>query len=720
MHNSPNPLSVRLSSVKDAAGMYRRVLAMLVEMAGASRGFIATPMRAGGPFQMLSTQGVSLTLLRRFRSFTLLPGSDYTAAVEARRPFLLSVVMTSDLQSESRLDRNLLAELGPVLMLPVYENEELMALVALNIPDSVPVDVGELLVAACRELIPELRRAQLLRALRRSEQHANTMLELLEEGVLLFDPEGNMVRANSAARRIAGVDTDADFPAAFDPRWSLMDTNGFLLPLDVYPVSIAIRQGQSVRDIGAIYMRPDGRQIVVSINATPLTEDQSERGAVVSFIDITTRHHLQSQLRAQALQEPLTGLPNRRALQQLLEHLCNGNADGKTMILLLCIERFKALQDRHGQQVAETLVRNVAQRLQRHLSQRGTVAHLSAHEFAVVMPMPDQAHADQFTHDLIGELTLPYEAAGVDVTSTFEAGYALHPEDGRTPSDLLRHADLAMQHGRQGDAQRWGRFRPDMAATQRRRMLIETHLHSAMHLKQLIVHYQPVVRLLDRRVTSLEALLRWTDPELGVVSPSEFVPVAESAGLIRKLGQYALCESLGQVRRWNTDTARPVSVNVNISASQLHQESFPDLVRQALADTGVPAGHLTLEVTEAVAVSDLPNVTRHLQELKDLGVQIALDDFGTGHSSLAMLTRLPIDVLKLDRLFVQNVHQHPRTQILLSNAVRLGLELGFQVVAEGVELQEELDFLLDCGCTHVQGYLLARPAPPEALTAWDA
>ncbi|GGJ77135.1 putative bifunctional diguanylate cyclase/phosphodiesterase [Deinococcus aquiradiocola] len=712
MHRSSTSSVAPPAQDGDAAATYFRVLDRMVDLSGAVRGLIAAPVRVGGPFEILSSRNVSPGLLQRLRHFTLLPGSELTAAVRTARPFLLSDAMRGELPPGSRLDRTLTAQLGPVLMLPVDVQGELLALVALNVPHGLP-DAAVLadLLNASRDLLPDLRGAQL----QRSELQADTMLEVLEEGVLLFDPAGRMLRANAAARRIAGVERDGDLPGAFDDRWGLMDVHGLPLPMHAYPVASAIRAGQSVRDIEAMYVRPDGRRIVVSINATPLVVDQTGRGAVVSFVDITARHHLQAQLRAQAMQDPLTGLPNRRALQVLLEQLCLQDAQGQTMLLLVCIERFKRISDRHGQQVAETLVQKVARRIQAHLAPNGTVAHLSGHEFVVLHPVRDEGHAEQLTCALLGALALPYEAAGVDVTPTFRAGFVLHPQDGFTPGELLRHADLALQQGRSGLDGHWQRFTPDLAASRHRRDRIETHLQTAIAQERLHVHYQPVTCLQNGRITSLEALLRWTDEELGVVSPAEFIPVAESTGLIRTLGQYVLREALRQVREWNSAATHPVSVNVNVSASQLHHATFPEEVRDALERAGVAAHHLTIEVTEAVAVNDLPNVTRHLQHLKRLGVRVALDDFGTGHSSLAVLNRLPIDILKLDRQFVQGVHLDHTKQVLLRNAVRLGLELGFQVVAEGVEVQPELEFLLGCDCTHVQGFLLARPAPPTAI-----
>ncbi|MBX8465901.1 bifunctional diguanylate cyclase/phosphodiesterase [Deinococcus sp. RIT780] len=725
-----------LEALHDPGQIQQQVLLDILRYAGALGGLIAMTGRDGGPFQVLCTQHVPAAVLNRLPEINLRDGSAFAAAMHGDRPFRLgdthSVPLAADPQA---------GDLSGTLIVPVHDRDGPVALLALYAPHG----LGDAQLAGLqrlgRQVLPALQRAQLLRALRSSEAQAATMLEVLEEGVMLVDLSGRPVQANAAAHRITGLTDLREFPNVFDPAWKLMDPAGFPLPTGAYPAVQALRTGVTVRDTQVLFTRPDGEWIIASLNAIPLLEGGQQAGAVVSFTDVTASYLLQRQLEAQALHDPLTGLPNRRQVTTLLKQLCGERPPPPTAVMILTLHNFPNLLDRIGRQGADRLIQLVAQRLEDAVSDRGVAAHLTEHEFLLLLTRPGPPEpagpellsgpeslvgpespgetdrsddpAGQWAAQLLDRLNGTFDLDGQAVHVTFRLGYALHPEDGRTPAELLRHADLALKHTGHSPAAR--RFEPVMAADVERRLRLEECLQRAVATGTLSVHYQPVMAVPQREIRSLEALLRWQDPVLGTVSPAEFIPVAESSGLINDLGTFVLREALCQAVRWNARRRAPLSVNVNVSVTQFSSGTFPDVVRDALHRTGADPRWLTLEVTEAVAAQDLPSVTRQLHALKALGARIALDDFGTGYSSLALLSQLPIDFLKLDRLLVQGVHLDPRRQVLLRSVVHLGLELGFVVVAEGVELPEELSFVQACGCAHVQGFLLARPQSPQQL-----
>lgn len=694
-----------LEALHDPAQIQQQVLLGILRYAGARGGLIAMTGRDGGTFRVLCAHQVPAALLERFPVITLRAGSAFAAAMQGDRPFRLDGTHT-DLRA---------GDLGETLIVPVHDRDGPAAFVALDAPHRLGDTQLDGLQRLGRQVLPALERARLLRALRSSEAQAATMLEVLEEGVMLVDLAGRPVQANAAAHRITGLTDLQDFPNVLDAAWQLMDPAGFPLPTEAYPAVQALRTGVTVRDTHVLFTRPDGQWIIASLNAIPLLEAGQQAGAVVSFTDVTASYLLQRQLEAQALHDPLTGLPNRRQVTALLEQLCAPRPPQPAAVMILTLHNFPNLLDRLGRQGTGRLLHRVAQELQEIMRERGVAANLTDHEF-LLMFQPDapQEEAGAWAARLLARLNGTLDLDGQAVQVSFRLGYALHPEDGRTPADLLRHADLALKHACAGDGS-VRRFEAVMAADVERRLRLEECLQRALATGTLSVHYQPVVAVPQREIRSLEALLRWQDPLLGTVSPAEFIPVAETSGLIDKLGTFVLREALCQAVRWNAGCAVPLSVNVNVSVTQFSSGTFPDVVRDALNRTGADPRWLTPEVTEAVAAQDLPSVTRQLHTLKALGVRIALDDFGTGYSSLAVLSQLPIDFLKLDRLFVQGVHLDARRQVLLRSVVQLGLELGFVVVAEGVELPEELSFVQACGCAHVQGFLLSRPQPPQQL-----
>ncbi|WP_345455139.1 EAL domain-containing protein [Deinococcus aluminii] len=712
--DSTRQLLLELSRAEDARAVYDITLAEVTRLVGPSRALLAGHTKGSNQLRVLGAQGVDARIIQHFRQFVLGSDTGLGARVAEGRPFWLHHALEEG-RLPDLLAGNLIAGQGEILTVPLHHQGELTALLALSFPGGQrpAEEVLEQLAWLQPHLAQALQRAQLLYALERSEAQGQAILTALDEGVILVDVQGEVVSANPAACRLLALETEQFLQDTFDARWTVTDERGRRLPPEAYPAARVLKTGQTIKDEILHFIGREGQRIWFSVNATPLLEDGVLRGAVVSFIDVTEAYALRQQLEAQAHQDELTGLPNRRTFNRMLEELA---ADRHGAVLLLDLDRFKLVNDTYGHHVGDALLRVVAQRLTWHLDERVLVTWLAGDEYGLILPGVGAVEAEQIAQEIVTLLAQPVSINEIEFQVSACVGLCVSPQDGRTANDLYKHADLALHEAKRQGPGHWCAYTPDLAATYIRRVQVERYLRRALREGQLEVYYQPIVNLAQEEWTSFEALARWNDPVLGWVSPAEFVHVAEEAGLICELGTVVLQCALKQSVEWSRQSGFPVTVSVNVSATQLMRPEFPDLVARLLREADASAEQLTLEVTEAVVVQDVAFVTAQLHALRDLGVRVALDDFGTGFSSLSVLGRLPIDILKVDRAFVQGVHQEPRRQGLLSAVVLLGQRLGITVVAEGVEEQRELDVLQGLGCSHVQGYYFARPQPAQAFS----
>ncbi|MDB5045958.1 MAG: hypothetical protein JWQ08_2008, partial [Deinococcus sp.] len=680
---------VQLGRATEAQAVYRLALQAVAEIAGTTHALLAGPLDSAGTFRVLYAEQIPGHILNEVSQFQAMPESAIGRALAHGLPFWLQdelhALHSPDVTGLP--NRNLLLETGPVLLVPLNHEGQLTALIALNFTGfSEPDDeiLGHLRWLQ-PQLAPALQRAQLLRTLERSERQAQTILRALDEGVLLFDAAGSVVAANPTACQLSGLGLDGlggcelssgvPFPSAFDLSWGLRDPAGHFLPVSEYPAVQAITSGETVRDAVVEFVRPDGQAILVSINAVPLTEDGVFRGAVVSFADVSEAYRMRQQLEQQARQDELTGLPNRRVFNWSLEQLAR-EPQARTAVLLLDIDQFKVVNDTFGHHVGDSLLRAVARRLTEVCGGRGTVVRVAGDEFGILLPVSVETEAGEMASLLIRRLEETLEVSDLEFQISVCVGISITPTEGTTARELYRQADLALHQAKRHGTGHWCLFTPELSATQQRRVLLERRLRAALHTQAFTVHYQPIVDLAQQHATAFEALARWHDSELGSVSPVEFIRVAEESGLIHELGAIVLHCALKQGRTWSNKWQTPVSVSVNVSSTQLMRSDFLEQVTGALEATGAAASSLVLEITEAVVIQDVDLVNSRLQALRDLGIRIALDDFGTGFSSLAVLSILPIDILKVDRLFMKDVAQNPRRQALLGAVITLGQRLG--------------------------------------------
>ncbi len=458
-------------------------------------------------------------------------------------------------------------------------------------------------------------------------------------------------------------------------------------------------------------------------HVTDLRHDRGIRGVVLNARDATERVRLQDELVRQAYHDSLTGLANRSLFRDRLEQaLARSARAGATIaVLILDLDGFKQVNDTLGHDAGDQLLRIVAERLNETVRASDTVARFGGDEFAVLLDGADEALAVGVARRALAGLAEPTAVAGRELPVAASIGIAVHTGEGGG-DDLVRDADVAMYAAKDAGRGRHEVFRTEMARDPAELLGLDSDLRTALARRELAVHYQPEISLSGGEIVGVEALVRWTSPTRGPVGPDVFIPVAEASGLIAALGDLVLREACRQAAEWLHDgIVGPEFVTwVNVSGKQLTMGGVPAAVDRALQSAGLPARNLGLEVTEtAIVLGGAADRARaELQQLHDAGVQVAIDDFGTGFSPLALLRHFPVDMIKVDRSFVQGVERDAKDTAITTNVVALAHALGLVAVAEGIETDGQLAHMRTVGCDIGQGYLFSRPAPAEEMTAF--
>ena len=420
------------------------------------------------------------------------------------------------------------------------------------------------------------------------------------------------------------------------------------------------------------------------------------------------------QLRHLATHDPLTGLPNRVLLDDRLHQaIAHADRDMRAFAVLVCdLDRFKLINDSLGHRAGDELLQEVGRRLSTVVRTADTVARFGGDEFVLIgTSIADADDAAGLASRVMEVLQAPVRIAGIDIHTSPSIGIAMYPDDGTTTQALLARADAAMYSAKQNGRGNFRRYSPGMHAGTEDRVQLESDLHNALSLNQLALYYQPKVDTRTGEVRSAEALIRWLHPTRGVVSPADFIPLAEECGLIGAIGAWVTREACRQARAWQNEGVPPLRVSVNLSASQFRDSGLVDNIRTALVDAGLEARYLEVELTESAVMSDPEQSIAILEQLSAMGVLVSVDDFGTGYSSMSYLRRFPIDKLKIDRVFIDEIVSRPEDASIVRAIVSLAHSLHLKVVAEGVETPAQLDFLKLTGCDEYQGYHFSRPLP---------
>jgi diguanylate cyclase (GGDEF)-like protein len=419
-------------------------------------------------------------------------------------------------------------------------------------------------------------------------------------------------------------------------------------------------------------------------------------------------------LQHMAHHDALTGLLNRLSLKGRLDQaLAAARRDGvRVALLFIDLDRFKVINDTLGHHIGDKLLIEVAARLKDSVRDSDVVARLGGDEFVIMLSdMENSASAAVVAEKLVRNIGDPYRIDGYDLYTTPSIGVAIFPSDGENGDVLMKNADAAMYHAKAAGRNNFQFFDARMNDAALERLKIEHSLRQALAREEFCVHYQPIIEIASGRVSAFEALVRWEHPEMGMVPPGNFIGIAEETGLIQPIGEWVFWTACRQLAEFNTAGFRGLKMCINISAMQLRNGNLPILARGAIEAFGLEPETLVFEITESVAMQKPEETARILQQLSEMGVGLAIDDFGTGYSSLSYLRMFPIDHLKLDRSFVQEIGKGPGSSVICDATIGLAHNLGLKLVAEGVETQAQYDYLQQEGCDLIQGYLFSRPIP---------
>jgi diguanylate cyclase (GGDEF)-like protein/PAS domain S-box-containing protein len=550
-----------------------------------------------------------------------------------------------------------------------------------------------------------------------SEQRFRSLVQNASDVTAILDASGQLRYVSPAAERVWG-----QTPA------SLADQNVFDM---VHPDDTAagqvhfvevVRQSGLTLSTELRLQHADSTWRDFEVVATNLLDQPAVAGVVATYRDVTERKAFERQLRHLAFHDALSQLPNRALfLDRLEQALARAQRHARSVaVLFLDLDNFKMVNDSLGHHAGDALLQEVATRLRTCLRTEDTAARLGGDEFAVLLEeVTDPNEVVAVAERILSALRSPVDIAGRAVTIGVSIGIELSTPADERGDELLRRADLALYRAKADGKGGYAVFDPSLESHALERLELETDLRLALDRQELKLVYQPILRLDDGRIGEVEALLRWHHPRRGIVSPLTFVPIAEATGLIVPIGQWVLEEACRQLRAWRDDypTVPPLVMSVNLSGRQFQNPGLVADVARTLHETSIDPACLKLEITESVLMSDVESAAETCAALKRLGVQLAIDDFGTGYSSLAQLKRLPFDTLKIDRAFVDGLGRDEQDIAIVNSVVNLAKTLNLSVTAEGIETAVQEAHLRSVGCERGQGYLFARPLPPETMAA---
>lgn len=559
-----------------------------------------------------------------------------------------------------------------------------------------------------QELQHALRQRDLaLNASQRNLHLAEKIIETTLEGILITDDKARIISVNPAFTRLTGYRPEEVIGRNPSMLSSGRQTSEFYQEM----WSRLQREGQWQ---GEIWNRRKSGEIypeLLTITAIKDRDGKLTHYAAV-FSDISQLKENEARIRHLAYYDPLTSLPNRRLLEDRLQvAMAHAHRHRKrAAVLFIDLDRFKRINDSLGHEIGDRLLIEIARRLSACLREDDTVARMGGDEFiAVLSDLTDPDDAAHTAARIIEALRRPVEVDGHELTVTTSIGISVFPDDGRDPAVLVKNADIAMYRAKEEGRNAFQLYQPAMNARSLEHLALENALHRAIDCEELVLHFQPLVQHDTGQTVAAEALLRWQHPELGLVPPGEFIPLAEETGLIVPIGEWVLRAACLQHARWREAGHGHLHMQVNISARQFRDENFTALVARVIAETGMPAAQLTLELTETMLMEDSERTVSMLNDLRALGVRLALDDFGTGYSSLAYLKRFPINELKIDRLFTRDIDRNPGDAAIVEAIIRLAHSLGQRVVAEGVESAAQRAILARYGCDLMQGFHFGHP-----------
>ena len=548
------------------------------------------------------------------------------------------------------------------------------------------------------------------------KERAQVTLNCIGDAVACTDISGNITFLNVVAEKLSGWSRQEAAGRPINEVLRILNTTSG--KTESMPMEMAVGQNRTMNlRSNCVLIRRDGFEIPIEDSVAPIHDREGQStGAVVVFRDVSAARAMAQEITHSAEHDFLTGLPNRLLLNdRVSQAIALARRDMKQVaVLFLDLDGFKHINDSLGHPTGDNLLQSIAKRLLHCVRDADTVSRQGGDEFVVLLSEMEQSEDAAITAGrMLRAVAEAHTIDQHDLHITTSIGVSVYPDDGLDAETLIKNADTAMYQAKENGRQSYQFFKPAMNARAVARQSIEEGLRRALERQEFALHYQPKINVRTGEITGAEALLRWTHPILGPVSPAQFIPVAEDCGLIVSIGNWVLREACKQARAW-ADAGLPVAtMAVNISALEFRDENFLEGVFAILKDTGLDPSSLELELTESVLMKRAESTACILKALRATGVKVAVDDFGTGYSSLSYLKKFPIDALKIDQSFVREITTAPDETTIVTAVISMGQSLNLRVVAEGVETPEELAFLQAHQCDEAQGYYCSRPVLPQ-------
>jgi diguanylate cyclase (GGDEF)-like protein/PAS domain S-box-containing protein len=688
-------VAVALVGAGDSDALARAAVTAAAELSGRSGVWAMYAVRADVDFAAVATTGAVPDDAREAVSGTAAPFAGWDAS-----GFVIALAS------------------GPCHVVPIMLGDDLKAvlLVGGGATDGTDVAASLRLLGSQVGLAVQTAEATEARLRARNERKFRTLIQHSSDVVTVVDAQGVVRYQSASVEAMLGAGSDEHIGTSI---LGIVHPDDASRAANQFEMTVAAGHAASVRFECRVAHR-DGHWCDIETVMTNLLDEPDVEGVVLNSRDVTVRRALERELTRQAFHDDLTGLANRALFVDRVGHALDraDRADTELAVVFFDLDDFKLVNNSLGHPAGDALLVEVANRVRTTTRPGDTIARFGGDEFAMLLEageMPETAV--QIAERVIDALGAPFVLGDQEVTVRASVGIAI-PEPGRQSSDdLIRDADVAMYMAKRKGKGRFELFRPSMHEEVRHRLEIAADLRRAIDLGEFELAYQPIVGVHDTAATGVEALVRWHHPRRGLVLPLDFIPIAESTGLIVPLGRWVMGEACRQAQRWRAErvVAEDFYISVNLSARQLQDPAIVDDVAGILEASGLAPGSLVLEITESTIMRDFDTACARLQTLKQLGVRLAVDDFGTGYSSLSYLASLPVDVVKIDKSFVDRIARDAEGRAMVRGVIDLSRALGLGTIAEGVEADDQLALLEDLGCDNVQGHLFARPAPAWAL-----